>query len=78
MDRTRPTGSAVLPLEVGDVVRLRRRHPCGGDAWRVTRTGADIGVSCTTCGRRVLVDRRALERRVVDVAHPAPDEGVGA
>ncbi len=77
MDRTRSTGPAVLPLEIGDVVRLRRRHPCGGDAWRVSRIGADIGVICTTCGRRVLTDRRELERRVVSVTHPTPDQGAG-
>jgi hypothetical protein len=78
MDRTRPIGPTVLPLAVGDVVRLRRRHPCGGDTWRVSRTGADIGVVCTTCGRRVLLDRRDLERRVVDVTHPGPHEVTGA
>jgi hypothetical protein len=55
----------VLPLLVGDVVRLRRSHPCGGDTWRVDRLGADIGLRCVRCGRRVLVDRVALERRIV-------------
>jgi hypothetical protein len=56
----------VLELLLGDVVRLRRRHPCGGDAWRVDRLGADIGLRCTTCGRHVLVERRLLERRLVE------------
>ena len=80
MDPTRPTGAAVLPLEVGDVVRLRRPHPCGGDAWRVSRIGADIGIVCATCGRRVLLDRRDLERRIVSVANAqaAPTPGDGA
>lgn len=78
MDRTRPTGPAVLPLAVGDEVRLRRRHPCGGDAWRITRVGADIGLACTTCGRRVMVERRDLERRVAAVVRPAPGEVVEA
>ena len=55
----------VLELFLGDVVRLRRRHPCGGDQWRVDRLGADIGMRCTTCGRHVLLDRRTLERRLV-------------
>ena len=55
----------VLELLLGDVVRLRRRHPCGGDAWRVDRLGADIGLRCTTCGRHVLLERRLLERRLV-------------
>jgi hypothetical protein len=55
----------VLALLLGDVVRLQRRHPCGGDTWLVDRLGADIGLRCQTCGRHVLVDRRRLEQRLV-------------
>ena len=55
----------VLEVRVGDVVRLRRPHPCGGTDWTVDRVGADIGLRCATCGRRVLIDRRTLERRIV-------------
>jgi hypothetical protein len=55
----------VLELLLGDVVRLRRAHPCGGRTWLVDRIGADIGLRCEVCARRVLVERRALERRIV-------------
>lgn len=58
------TGRPVLELLLGDVVRLRRAHPCGGSAWLVDRLGADIGLRCRTCGRRVLLERRSLERRM--------------
>ena len=51
---------------LGDVVRLSRAHPCGGDSWLVDRLGADIGLRCRTCGRHVLVERRHLERRLVE------------
>jgi hypothetical protein len=54
----------VLTLLLGDVVRLRRTHPCGGDTWLVDRLGADIGLRCQTCSRHVLVERRTLERRL--------------
>jgi len=54
----------VLELLLGDVVRLRRPHPCGGATWRVDRLGADIGLRCLTCGRHVLIERRQLERRL--------------
>jgi hypothetical protein len=54
----------VMTLLLGDVVRLRRAHPCGGDAWLVDRLGADIGLRCQTCGRHVLLERSTLERRV--------------
>lgn len=56
----------VLGLLLGDVVRLRRPHPCGGDAWLIDRLGADIGLRCRTCGRHVLLERPLLERRLVE------------
>jgi len=51
-----------VPFYLDDVVVLRKTHPCGGDAWRVVRIGADIGLRCVTCGRRVLIARRDLEK----------------
>ena len=54
----------VLDLLLGDVVRLRKTHPCGGDTWLVDRLGADIGLRCQTCGRHVLIERATLERRL--------------
>jgi hypothetical protein len=56
--------SGPIPFAVGDVVRLKKPHPCGGFDWSVVRLGADIGVKCVTCGRRVLLPRRDLERRM--------------
>jgi hypothetical protein len=55
---------APLVILLGDVVRLRRAHPCGGDTWLVDRLGADIGLRCQTCGRHVLLARPDLEARV--------------
>jgi hypothetical protein len=46
------------------VVRLRKPHPCGGYDWQVTRLGADIGLRCLTCDRRLLLDRVTLEKRL--------------
>ena len=54
----------VLTLLLGDVVRLRRTHPCGSDTWLVDRLGADIGLRCQGCGRHVLLERSTLERRL--------------
>jgi hypothetical protein len=51
-------------LQMEDVVRLRKPHPCGGTDWRVVRLGADIGLKCQTCGRRILLPRRELARRM--------------
>jgi hypothetical protein len=53
-----------VAFAVGDIVRLKKSHPCGGVDWSVVRLGADIGIKCQTCGRRVLLPRRDLERRM--------------
>ena len=78
MDPSHPVGPRPLPFAVGEVVELRRGHPCGGREWRIFRVGADIGITCTTCGRRVLLARRDLERRVVSVAPAAAAAADGA
>jgi len=53
-----------VEIKLGDVVRLKKKHPCGGYQWQVTRLGADIGINCLTCRRRVLLERAVYERRV--------------
>lgn len=53
-----------LELQVGDLVQMRKPHPCGGDLWRVVRVGAEIGIRCQTCARKVLLQRSVFERRV--------------
>ena len=55
-----------MAFYLGDVVRLRRAHPCGSATWLVDRLGADIGLRCRGCGRHVLLERAALERRLVE------------
>ena len=55
----------MLPdLRMADVLRLRKPHPCGTSDWVVVRLGADIGLKCTGCGRRILLTRREVARRM--------------
>ena len=55
----------VLPdLQLNDHLRLRKPHPCGSYEWTVIRLGADIGLECKGCGRRVMLTRRELMRRL--------------
>ncbi|MDI6895389.1 MAG: DUF951 domain-containing protein [Bacillota bacterium] len=55
---------------VGDVVRLRKTHPCGSDRWEIVRTGMDFGLRCLGCGRYVLLPRRRFEHSVKEVLGP--------
>jgi hypothetical protein len=54
-------------IQIDDLVRLRKPHPCGSYEWRVVRIGADIGIKCQVCGRRILMDRRTFKKRVKTV-----------
>ena len=55
---------APIDFFLDDEVRLRKPHPCGSVDWTVVRIGADIGLKCEGCGRRVLLPRRVLEKRI--------------
>ncbi len=62
-------------LYVGDVVEMRKPHPCGGVVWEITRVGADIGLVCRTCKRRILLPRRQFARQARRfLARAAPPE----
>ncbi|HEX9013973.1 MAG TPA: DUF951 domain-containing protein [Anaerolineaceae bacterium] len=64
----------MLPdLNLNDVLRLRKPHACGGYEWNVVRLGADIGLECRTCGRRILLERRELARRLKTITARGPD-----
>ena len=53
----------MLPdLEMDDILKLRKTHPCGEDRWKVIRLGADIKIECQGCGRQVMLTRRKLKR----------------
>jgi hypothetical protein len=53
-----------MELKLGDRVRLKKKHPCGSYEWEVVRLGADIGLKCLKCQRRVLLKRSTFERRL--------------
>jgi hypothetical protein len=56
-----------LELSIGNIVRMKKPHPCGNSLWEVTRLGADIGLVCQQCRRYVMLPRTYLERRVREV-----------
>jgi hypothetical protein len=53
----------VSSLEVGDVVRFKKAHPCGTNEWEIVRVGADIGLVCHGCGRKVMLARSEFNQR---------------
>lgn len=51
-------------LNVGDLVKMRKAHPCGSDQWMITYVGADIKMRCEKCGRIVMLERPVFEKRL--------------
>lgn len=70
----------IMEVRLGDVVRLRKPHACGTFDWEVVRLGADIGIVCQNCKRRVLLDRSTFEKRVKTFLSRGPEveDGVSA
>jgi hypothetical protein len=64
---------AAVELRIGDLIRLRKAHPCGSRDWRVQRIGADIGLVCAGCGHRILMDRLDVERRYTQLLERGPE-----
>lgn len=56
---------------VGDVVRMKKPHPCGSYEWVITRTGIDFGLKCCNCGRYVMIPRPKFEKGVKAVISQA-------
>lgn len=58
----------LYPYEVGQVVTLKKSHPCGGKSWKLLRVGAEVLMTCETCGHKMTIRRAALEKATVLVA----------
>ena len=53
--------------EVGDVVRLKKQHPCGSSEWEIMRVGADFRLKCLGCGHEVMTPRHKAEKNIRSV-----------
>lgn len=49
--------------EVGDIVKLKKPHPCGSSEWEILRVGADFRLKCTGCGHQIMVERKLVEKK---------------
>ena len=51
-----------MDFEVGQVIKLKKGHPCGGNSWEILRVGMDFKLKCTNCGHMVMVTRKLVEK----------------
>ena len=57
-------------IKTGNILILKKGHPCGTNRWEVIRTGADVKIKCTGCERVVMLDRPTLNKRIKKVINP--------
>ena len=50
--------------EVGDIVKLKKQHPCGSSEWEILRVGADFRLKCTGCGHQIMIARKLVEKNI--------------
>ncbi|WP_286082098.1 DUF951 domain-containing protein [Parablautia intestinalis] len=56
-----------MDIQVGNIVRLKKKHPCGSFEWEVLRTGADFRLKCTGCGHQIMIARRLVEKNLREI-----------
>ena len=57
----------IIKLDVGDVIRMKKPHPCGSDEFDVLRIGSDLRIRCRGCGHDVTVPRLKIEINIREV-----------
>ena len=56
-----------MDIQVGDVLKLKKQHPCGSKEWEVLRNGADFRLKCNGCGHQIMIARRQLEKNIKEI-----------
>ena len=59
--------------ELQDVVEMKKQHPCGTNAWKIIRLGADIRIKCEGCGHSVMIARREFEKKMKKVLNKSSE-----
>lgn len=57
--------------DVGDIVRLKKQHPCGSSEWEVLRVGADFRLKCMGCGHQIMIARKLVEKNTKEIKKKA-------
>lgn len=63
-----------MDIQVGDILKLKKQHPCGSSEWEVLRIGADFRLKCMGCGHQIMIARRQVEKNVKNVKSVSKSE----
>lgn len=56
-----------MDIQVGDIIKLKKQHPCGSQEWNVLRIGADFRLKCTGCGHQIMIARKQVEKNIREI-----------
>jgi len=63
-----------MQFEIGDIIKLKKKHPCGSFEWKVLRIGADFRLKCKGCGHQIMIARKLVEKNVKEIRKPLASE----
>ena len=63
-----------MDVQLGDIVKLKKQHPCGSHEWEVLRVGMDFRLKCTGCGHQIMMPRKQLEKNVRGIRSASEEE----
>ena len=58
---------SIMDIQVGDILKLKKQHPCGSKEWEVLRIGADFRLKCQGCGHQIMIARRQVEKNIKEI-----------
>lgn len=56
-----------MDIQIGDIIKLKKKHPCGSFEWEVLRVGADLRLKCMGCNHQILIQRSTVEKKLKEV-----------
>jgi hypothetical protein len=56
-----------MDLNIGDVIKLKKQHPCGSSEWEILRVGMDFRLKCMGCGHQVMLPRKQVEKNIRNI-----------
>ena len=65
-----------MDVRVGDVLLMKKTHPCGNNRFLVTRSGMDFRIKCTGCGREVMVPRLKVEKNIKKIIREGQEQPI--
>ena len=60
-----------MNIDVGNIVKLKKQHPCGSQEWEVLRIGADFRLKCMGCGHQIMIARKLVEKNLKEIREKA-------